>query len=168
MDKVDQVTGAVGYAFDQRPCQVGIALDHIAEVRTRNPPENDISIGNRCSRIRSTVQRGHIIKGVAALHEAQRLFPAIFRETADFDRAFLNQVKTGHRFALQPEGVGADGGGAGAADLVAFGRPFISNPDLVRRLRDDTGLNKLDTRTLYGGGATGYTDYPTLDQLTAA
>ena len=48
------------------------------------------------------------------------------------------------------------------ADLVAFGRPFIANPDLVRRLKEDAPLNPLDAATLYGGGARGYTDYPAL------
>ncbi len=52
---------------------------------------------------------------------------------------------------------------SGTADLVAFGRPFISNPDLVRRLREDAQLNPLQEDKLYGGGAEGYTDYPTLD-----
>ena len=50
----------------------------------------------------------------------------------------------------------------GVADVVAFGRPFISNPDLVHRLRDGAPLNALDAAKLYGGGAEGYTDYPTL------
>ena len=49
------------------------------------------------------------------------------------------------------------------ADLVAFGRPFIANPDLVRRLREDAPLNTPDQATFYGGGAKGYTDYPALD-----
>lgn len=53
----------------------------------------------------------------------------------------------------------------GRADLVSFGRPFISNPDLVERLRENLPLNALmDRATLYGGGAHGYTDYPALDQ----
>ena len=52
----------------------------------------------------------------------------------------------------------------GGADMVAFGRPFIGNPDLVRRLREQAPLNPLREDTLYGGGAEGYTDYPTLDQ----
>jgi N-ethylmaleimide reductase len=47
-------------------------------------------------------------------------------------------------------------------DLVAFGRPYIANPDLVRRLREDAPLNPLDKATLYGGGEKGYTDYPAL------
>ena len=48
------------------------------------------------------------------------------------------------------------------ADLVAFGRPFISTPDLVRRLKDDLPFNELRADKLYGGGAEGYTDYPAL------
>ena len=51
---------------------------------------------------------------------------------------------------------------AKGADLVAFGRPFISNPDLVERLRTNAALNELVQATLYGGGAQGYTDYPVL------
>lgn len=46
--------------------------------------------------------------------------------------------------------------------LVAFGRPFIANPDLVHRFRINAPLQRLDKQTLYGGGAAGYTDYPTL------
>ena len=47
-------------------------------------------------------------------------------------------------------------------DLVAFGKPFISNPDLVRRLREGAALNAWDQSTFYGGGEKGYTDYPAL------
>jgi N-ethylmaleimide reductase len=50
------------------------------------------------------------------------------------------------------------------ADLVSFGRGFISNPDLVRRLRKGAPLNAaMDPSTFYGGGAHGYVDYPPLD-----
>ncbi len=51
---------------------------------------------------------------------------------------------------------------AGTADLVAFGRPFIANPDLVRRLQEDLPLAELDPATTYGKGADGYTTYPAL------
>ena len=52
---------------------------------------------------------------------------------------------------------------SGAADLVAFGKPAISNPDLTRRLRENAPLNPVDPAKLYGGsGPEGYTDYPTL------
>ncbi|NLG58986.1 MAG: alkene reductase, partial [Gammaproteobacteria bacterium] len=50
------------------------------------------------------------------------------------------------------------------ADLVAFGRPFISNPDLVERLRNGWPLADADPATFYGGGAAGYTDYPTWEE----
>lgn len=51
---------------------------------------------------------------------------------------------------------------SGYADVVSFGRPFIANPDLVRRLKEKAPLNTIDPATLYGGGAAGYTDYPAL------
>jgi N-ethylmaleimide reductase len=50
----------------------------------------------------------------------------------------------------------------GKADLFAFGRAFISNPDLVERLMTGAPLAALNPATLYGGGAQGYIDYPTL------
>ena len=49
---------------------------------------------------------------------------------------------------------------SGRADLVAFGRPFIANPDLVKRLSENLPLNEVQYDKLYGGGAEGYTDYP--------
>lgn len=51
---------------------------------------------------------------------------------------------------------------AGHADLVAFGVPFLANPDLVKRFRIDAPLNKPDPVTFYGDGPKGYTDYPAL------
>ena len=44
---------------------------------------------------------------------------------------------------------------------MAFGKLFIANPDLVRRLRENVVLNAPDKATFYGGGAKGYIDYPT-------
>jgi len=50
----------------------------------------------------------------------------------------------------------------GRADLVAIGRPFINNPDLVERIKNDWPLStELDTNTFYTPGEKGYTDYPT-------
>jgi N-ethylmaleimide reductase len=55
---------------------------------------------------------------------------------------------------------------AGDADLVAFGRMFIANPDLPKRLISGAELNAPDPKTFYGGAEKGYTDYTTLDAVT--
>jgi len=91
------------------------------------------------------------------------------RDVAPFDYAALRRrfagawmVNNGYTRAMALEAVAA-----GAADLVAFGKAFIANPDLGRRLREDAPLNPLDAARLYGGGAAGYTDYAPLDAATA-
>ena len=50
----------------------------------------------------------------------------------------------------------------GQADLIGFGRAFLANPDLVRRMQTGAALNELDMSTFYTPGAKGYTDYPAL------
>lgn len=50
----------------------------------------------------------------------------------------------------------------GDADLIAFGKLYIANPDLVTRFKKNAALNQLEQTTLYGGAEKGYTDYPTL------
>jgi N-ethylmaleimide reductase len=54
---------------------------------------------------------------------------------------------------------------SGVADAIAFGRPFIANPDLVERLRTGAPLNMWDAKTFYTQGAEGYTDYPVLETV---
>ena len=65
-------------------------------------------------------------------------------------------VNNGYDKALAEQAV------ANGADLVAFGVPFIANPDLPERLRTNAPLNTADKMTFYGGGVKGYTDYPAL------
>src|SRR5690606_8509090 len=57
---------------------------------------------------------------------------------------------------------------AGEADAVAFGIPFIANPDLPRRFAEDAPLNAPDPSTFYASGPRGYTDYPSLEDREAA
>jgi N-ethylmaleimide reductase len=54
---------------------------------------------------------------------------------------------------------------SGKADVVAFGKLFIANPDLVYRLKENAPLATLDQATLYGGGSKGYADYPALETV---
>ena len=56
---------------------------------------------------------------------------------------------------------------SGRADVIAFGVPFLANPDLPERLRTGASLNAPDPKTFYGGDARGYTDYPTATAAAA-
>ena len=51
---------------------------------------------------------------------------------------------------------------SGHADVIAYGVPFIANPDLVERYKVDASLNEADPNTFYGGSEQGYIDYPAL------
>ncbi len=52
----------------------------------------------------------------------------------------------------------------GVADAVAFGKPYIANPDLAERLKEKRELNTPDVSTFYSGGEKGYTDYPSRER----
>jgi N-ethylmaleimide reductase len=92
------------------------------------------------------------------------------RDIAPFDYADLRKrfkrayiANNGYDLELAAKQLAAN-----AADLIAFGKPFISNPDLVERLKKGAPLNEWDKATFYGGNAKGYTDYPTLGAKEAA
>lgn len=86
-----------------------------------------------------------------SLDELRRHFDGLYVANNGFDRDLaIGRVKSGK------------------ADAIAFGRPYISNPDLVERLEKAAPLNKPDSDTFYGGGAEGYTDYPSLDEVETA
>lgn len=97
----------------------------------------------------------HVIEGFTGLerdHGQPFDYGAMRRA---FRGAFI--VNNGYTRDLATEAVAE-----GRADLVAFGRAFIANPDLVERLRRGGPLNEPDRKTFYGGDAHGYTDYPAL------
>jgi len=79
------------------------------------------------------------------LRKLRALFKGIYMVNAGYDKARANAVLA-----------------AGDADLVAFGVPYIANPDLPERFAQDAPLNDADPATFYGGDAKGYTDYPAL------
>jgi len=72
-------------------------------------------------------------------------FKGLYILSGGFDRASAEQALADKR-----------------ADLIAFGRPFLANPDLVERLRTNAALNAPDMATFYTPGSKGYTDYPAL------
>lgn len=77
--------------------------------------------------------------------ELRPLWRGVFVTNAGYDKARANAALT-----------------SGQADLIAFGVPFIANPDLPARYRLDAPLNPADPATFYGGSEKGYTDYPSL------
>ena len=102
-------------------------------------------------------------RGLAFIHVIEGS-TGMARDNAPFDYAGLRKsfrgaymANNGYTRELAIDAVAAD-----QADLVSFGKAFIANPDLVERLRRDAPLNPLDKKTLYGGDARGYTDYPAL------
>jgi N-ethylmaleimide reductase len=99
--------------------------------------------------------------GIAYIHIASN--PAIPPKTFDAIRAnFSNTI-------ILCNGITPDNADAilqkGFADLIAFGRSFLANPDLVDRIEQHAPLNQVDFTTLYTPGPKGYTDYPTLQPV---
>jgi N-ethylmaleimide reductase len=84
-----------------------------------------------------------------AVKEIAKHFRPLYKGTLIINKGF-NQ-KTGNQIISE-----------GLADLVAFGVPFIANPDLVERFALGTQLNQPDTATFYTGGEKGFIDYPVL------
>ena len=147
--------------------RVGIRLSPVT-------PANDI-VDADPQPLFELVARGLAPLGLAYVHVIEGATGGA-RELADrpFDYAALKQVYrgAGGRGAWMVNN-GYDKALAERAmvegeDLVAFGKPFISNPDLVRRLHDNLPLAVGDKTTYYGGGAKGYIDYPSFARETAA
>ena len=125
-------------------------------------PSNDASDSNPQPLFNHVAERLAPLE-LAFLHVIEGATAGV-RDVAPFDYQALRErakapwmVNNGYDRKMALDAVAS-----GRADVVAFGRPFISNPDLVERLREDAPLNTLDQDTLYGGGAKGYTDYPAL------
>lgn len=103
--------------------------------------------------------------GLAYIHLAEADWddapttPETFRR--DLRQAFSGKIIVAGKYdQARAEKVIADG----YADVVAFGRPFIANPDLPRRFREELPLAAFDATKLFGGTAEGYSTYPALEQ----
>ncbi|ANW20803.1 alkene reductase [Streptomyces clavuligerus] len=112
------------------------------------------------------------------------LYPALVRELEPLDLAYLHITETSAEAREITRALRAQYGGTvvlnpvtegptdhralplieeGLADLLSFGALFLANPDLPARLRGLGPYNTPDLTTFYGGGGTGYTDYPALE-----
>jgi N-ethylmaleimide reductase len=131
-------------------------------------PSNDISESNPQTLFEHIVERLNALK-LVYIHVVEGATGGA-RDIAPFDYAALRKrfhgtyiANNGYDFDLASRALAAN-----AADLIAFGKPFIANPDLVERLKRGAPLNEPDKATFYGGGAKGYTDYPVLDEALDA
>ncbi|MDT0549079.1 MULTISPECIES: alkene reductase [Streptomyces] len=138
-------------------------------------------------RVGLRISPGNTVNGIADT-DADTLYPALLAQVATRNLAYLHIVSADPEQplfqriradwpgtlignpVLPREQIPADGGRqaaerllAAGADIVALGRPFLANPDLVERLRTGAPVNPVrDRYMMYVGGPTGYTDYPTL------
>ncbi|MCI0993555.1 alkene reductase [Pseudomonas corrugata] len=170
-DNANQRTDAYGGSIENRARLlievVAAVVDEIGAERTgvRISP---VSPANGVSSSAPQAQYEYIVEqlnalGIVLLHVVEGATGGP-RDVAPFNYDALRQrfkqtylANNGYDLQLATAALNED-----KADLIAFGRPFISNPDLVERLKTAAPLTPLDGATLYGGGAEGYTDYPTL------
>ncbi len=86
------------------------------------------------------------------------------RVSPDIRKVFTNPLVLNQEYRLDNA---SEDVASGLADAISFGRPYISNPDLVERLRVDAELAPDNFRTWYSSGAEGYTDYPVMEKAEA-
>src|SRR5258705_474375 len=148
-------------AAEAGPERTGIRISPVT-------PANDISDSNPQAVFDHIVDHLNALK-LAYIHVIEGATGGP-RDIAPFDYASLRKrfggayvANNGYDFDLATKVLEAN-----AADLIAFGEPVISHPDLVERLKKGAPLNPFDKATFYGGGAKGYTDYPTLGAAQAA
>jgi N-ethylmaleimide reductase len=153
-----EVVDAVLTVWDKQ--RVGIRLAPVT-------PANDIQISDPDEMffylVRELDARGlgfiHVIEGATGGPRDIAPFDyAAFRKS--FRGAYI--ANNGYTRDLAVETLRRDG-----ADLIAFGRPYISNPDLVARLARNAPLVEPDKATIYGRDGVGYTDYPVLQDVAA-
>jgi N-ethylmaleimide reductase len=151
LEAVDAAVKAIGAD------RVGVRLSPLS-------PFNDISDSNPEPLFVHAVEQLSA-RGIAYLHVIEGETQGDRAPDGGFDLGKLRKAFKGvyignnnYDAALAAERVAG-----GDVDLVAFGRPYIANPDLVARIRDGAPLAELDKATLYGGAEKGYTDYPTLE-----
>lgn len=177
-DKSNQRTDAYGGSIENRARLMLEVVDAVVEVWGKD------RVGVRLSPFGTFLDMGdsdpvalftYVLeklseRGIAYVHVVQ---PRVGNAGADA-AIDANAVDTAKTFRAAFKGVFISAGGydaetaneaieAGRADAIAFGRLFISNPDLPKRLEKKSPLNAYDRSTFYGGTEKGYTDYPALE-----
>jgi N-ethylmaleimide reductase len=142
--------------------RVGVRLSPLS-------PFNDMADSNPEPLFTYAVERLSDL-GVAYIHVIEGETQGARAPEGGFDLSKLRRAFKGAYIGnngYEPE-LAAERVAAGEVDLVAFGRPYIANPDLVERIHEGASLAEPDKATFYGGGEKGYTDYPTRGEAAAA
>jgi N-ethylmaleimide reductase len=143
------------------PDRIGVRLSPLGKLNDIHDDNPEATFGYIAERLSDY--------GLAYLHSVN---PAQVQSGKEPDRLALSVVKLIRKnykgTLIVAGGFQADSAARwlreGDADLIAFGRKFIANPDLPERLRIGAPFNVDDPTTYYGGGEKGYTDYPSLAQ----
>jgi len=150
LEVVEAVTQAIGAD------RTGLRLSPVT-------PANDASDSNPAPLFHHAVEQLNRFN-LAFLHMVEGATGGPRDIVPDFDFAALRRAfhgpyiaNNGYDFAMADAAIRE-----GRAEVIAFGRPFIANPDLVERLKTGAPLAEPDRATLYGGDEHGYTDYPAL------
>jgi N-ethylmaleimide reductase len=154
LEVLAEVIGEVGAG------RVGVRVSPVS-------PSNDISDSNPGALFAHVIERIDALAPVY-IHVVEGATGGDRNFGAPFDYGVLHRNFRGTYIANNGYGLASaiDAVASGRADLIAFGKAFLANPDLVARLRANAPLNAPDKTTFYGGGAKGYTDYPALERLS--
>ncbi|MFD5867600.1 alkene reductase [Corynebacterium sp. NPDC060344] len=141
-----------------RPFTVGMRVSPYGTV-------NDIPLYDDVETTYVSLARELDARGVDFIHVADQSSTTGDVPTPEVPREFMEHLREVYRGAViftggQTAGSAQEWLDSGLVDLVGFGRPYIANPDLVRRLRDDLPLAEADADTIYAQGPEGYVDYP--------
>ena len=138
------------------PGRIGVRLSPLGQANDMSDSDAEATFGA----IYSTLS----LRNLAYLHIVESFFTS---DSSDEDAAMLKRLRSRYEGNYIANG-GYDGERAseaiesGYATAVAFGRPYIANPDLPERIRIGADMNEPNQETFYGGDETGYTDYPFL------
>ncbi|WP_323018318.1 alkene reductase [Castellaniella sp.] len=136
--------------------RVGIRLSPVTPDAGNTPPDSDVmaTYGYLIKQLnRFQLAYMHFVEGATGGTRALPDGVDLDALRALFDGAYIGNNGYDLKLAIARRA-------QGKIDAVAFGRPFIANPDLVERLRRGIGLAVAPRESYYGGGATGYTDWP--------
>lgn len=153
---VVEVVDAVTKVWD--PKMVGIRLSPLtkfADIGDSNPEPVYLSLIEQINPY--GLSYIHVIEGDT---QGER-HPAGGFDLQKLRRAFKGLYMANNNYTLE---LAIEARAKNLADLICFGRPFISNPDLVERLRAGAPLTPPDTSTFYAGDEKGYIDYPAMDR----